>query len=105
MLEDSITSDVTLEHLAVGPDNTQGETLVAITRKQQLRDLLQIFADAGITPYRILPDYAMLQESPDAWQILVNGDRAMVRCPDGTGFSTPLSRLALLLNTGARLRK
>jgi general secretion pathway protein L len=100
MLEDSITSDVTLEHLAVGPDNTQGETLVAITRKQQLRDLLKLFADAGITPYRILPDYAMLQESPDAWQILVNGDRAMVRCPDGTGFSTPLSRLALLLNTG-----
>jgi len=100
MLEDRITSDVTLEHLAVGPDNTQDETLVAITRKQQLRDLLKLFADAGITPYRILPDYAMLQENPDTWQILVNGDRAMVRCPDGTGFSTPLSRLALLLNTG-----
>jgi general secretion pathway protein L len=100
VLEDSIASDVTLEHLAVGPDNTQGETLVAIARKQQLRDLLQIFTDAGITPYRMLPDYAMLQENPDTWQILVSGDRAMVRCPDSTGFSTPLSRLALLLNTG-----
>ena len=100
MLEDSIASDVTLEHTAVGPDNTQGKTLVAVTRKQQLRDLLQLFADAGITPDRILPDYAMLQETPDTWQILVNGDRAMVRCPDSTGFSTPLSRLALLLNTG-----
>jgi type II secretion system protein L len=91
---------VTLEHQAVGPDNTQGETLVAITRKQQLRDLLKIFADAGITPYKMLPDYAMLQENPDTWQVLVNGDRAMVRRPDSTGFSTPLSRLALLLNTG-----
>jgi general secretion pathway protein L len=91
---------VTLEHSAVGPENTQGETLVAITRKQQLRDLLKIFADAGITPYRMLPDYAMLQENPDSWQILVSGDRAIVRCPDSTGFSTPLSRLALLLNTG-----
>jgi len=100
MLEDSIASAVTLEHLAVGPDNTQGETLVAITRKQHLRDLLQIFTDAGIAPYRMLPDYAMLQENPDSWQILVSGDRAMVRCPDSTGFSTPLSRLALLLNTG-----
>lgn len=100
MLEDCITSDVTLEHLAVGPDNTQGETLVAIIRKQQLRDLLQLFTDAGITPYRMLPDYAVLQENPDTWQILVSGDRAMVRCPDSTGFSTPLSRLALLLNTG-----
>jgi len=99
MLEDSITSDVTLEHTAVGPDNTQGETLVAITRKQQLRDLLKLFADAGITLYRMLPDYAMLQEQADTWQILVNGDRAIVRCPDSTGFSTPISRLALLLNT------
>lgn len=100
MLEDSIASDVTLEHPAVGPDNAQGETLVAITRKQQLRDLLKIFADAGITPDRMLPDYAMLQENPDSWQVLLSGDRAMVRRPDGTGFSTPLSRLALLLNTG-----
>ena len=99
MLEDSIASDVTLEYLAVGPDNIQGETLVAITRKQQLRDLLQIFTDAGITPYRMLPDYAMLQETPDTWQILLSGDRAMVRRPDSTGFSTPLSLLALLLNT------
>jgi general secretion pathway protein L len=100
MLEDSITSDVALEHLTVGPDNTQGETLVAITRKQRLSDLLQIFTDAGVTPYSMLPDYAMLQENPDTWQILLSGDRAMVRCPDSTGFSTPLSRLALLLNTG-----
>jgi len=99
MLEESVASDVTLEHIAVGPDNTQGETLVAITRKQQLRDLLKVFTDAGITPYRMLPDYAMLPENPDTWQIMVSGDRAMVRCPDSRGFSTPLSRLALLLNT------
>jgi len=100
MLEDSITSDVTMEHTAVGSDNIQGETLVAITRKQQLRDLQKLFADAGIIPYRILPDYAMLQETPDTWQVLVDGERAIVRCPDSTGFSTPLSRLPLLLNTG-----
>ncbi len=100
MLEDSIASDVTHEHAAVGPDNSQGGTLVAITRKQQLRDLLKTFTDAGITPDRMLPDYAMLPEKPATWQIMVNGDRALVRCPDGTGFSTPLSRLGLLLNTG-----
>jgi len=100
MLEDSVASDFTLEHAAVGPDNAQGQTLVAITRKQQLRDLLKVFTDAGITPYRMLPDYAMLPENPDAWQILLSGDRAMVRCPDSTGFTTPLSRLNLLLKTG-----
>jgi len=100
MLEDSMASDVTLEHLAVGTDNARGDTLVAITRKQQLRDLLKLFEDAGIVPYRVLPDYAMLQEIPDTWQILVSGDRAMVRCPDGTGFSAPLARLSLLLSTG-----
>jgi len=103
MLEDSIASDVALEHLAVGPDNDQGETVVAVTRRQPLRDLLQLITDAGITPYRILPDYAMLQELPDAWQILVSGDRAIVRSPDGTGFSAPLSRLALMLNAGQDL--
>jgi len=99
MLEDSIASEVALEHLVAGPENAQGETLVAITRKQQLRDLLQIFADAGITPQAVLPDYLMLRENPDTWQVLLGGDRAMVRRPDGTGFSTPLSRLVLLLNT------
>jgi len=100
MLEDSIASDVALEHLAVGPDNAQGETLVAITRKRQLSVLLQLFADAGVTPDRMLPDYAVLPDIPGSWQILVSGDRAMVQRPNCTGFSTPLSRLALLLNTG-----
>jgi len=102
MLEDSIASDVALEHLAVGPENARGETLIAISHKQLLRDLLEVFAAAGITPQRMLPDYAMLPEVPDSWQILVSGERAMVRCPDGTGFSTSLSRLALLLNTGQK---
>jgi general secretion pathway protein L len=100
MLEDSIASDVALEHLAVGPDNAQDDTLVAITRKEQVRDVLQLFFDAGITPYQMLPDYAMLQAAPDSWQVLVDGDRAMVRCPDSTGFSTSLARLPLLLNIG-----
>jgi general secretion pathway protein L len=100
MLEDSIASDVTLEHLAVGPDNDREESLVAIARKQQLRDLLKLFFDAGITPSRMLPDYAMLQEAPDRYRILVDGERALVRCPDGRGFSTPLPRLAILLDSG-----
>lgn len=100
MLEDSIASDVALEHLAVGPDNAQDETLVAITRKEQLRDVLQMFTDAGIAPSQMLPDYAMLQAAQDSWQILVDGDRALVRSPDSTGFSTSLARLPLLLNIG-----
>ena len=99
MLEDSIASDVTLEHLAVGSENAEGETLVAVTRKQQMRDLLQLLEDAGITPEMMLPDYAMLQEVPGAWQILLSGDRAIVRCPDGRGFTSPLARVPLLLNT------
>ena len=99
VLEDSVASDVTMEHLAVGPANAEGETLVAITRKQLLRDLLQSFVEAGITPYQVLPDYAMLEETPASWQVLISGDRAIVRCPDGTGFSTPVSRLSLLLGT------
>jgi len=99
LLEDSMASDAALEHLAVGPDNTQGDTLVAITRKQNLRDLLGAFTDAGVTLYATLPDYAMLPENPDTWRILLDGDRAMVRCPDSTGFSTPVNRLAQLLNT------
>jgi len=98
MLEDSIASDVMQEHAAVGPDNPDGATLVAVTHKQQLRELLETFAAAGVTPYKVLPDYAALRESPDSWQILLDGDRALVRRPDGTGFTTPVSRLALLLN-------
>ena len=99
MLEDSVASDVTLEHLAVGAENAEGETLIAVTRKQQLYDLLQLLGDAGITPERMLPDYAMIREIPDTWQILVSGDRAIVRCPDGRGFASSLSRLSLFLNT------
>jgi len=100
MLEDSVASDVTLEHLAVGPENAQGETVVAVIRKEHLRDLLRVFTAAGVAPSRLLPDYAMLPELPDTWQVLACGDRALVRCPDGTGFSTDASRLSLLLNAG-----
>jgi len=99
LLEDSIASDVTLEHLAVGPENDEGETLVAVIRKQQIRDLLQLLEDAGITPEMMLPDYAMIPAVPGAWQILVSGDRAVVRCADGRGFAAPLGRVPLLLNT------
>jgi general secretion pathway protein L len=98
MLEDSIASDVTLEHLAVGPENAEGETLVAVTRKQLMRDVLRLFGDAGITPEMMLPEYAMIQEVPGAWQILVSGERAVVRGPDGRGFASPLERAPLLLN-------
>jgi len=99
MLEDSVASDVALEHLAVGAENAEGESIIAITRKQQLAELLQLFTDAGIAPQRMLPDYAMLPGTPDGCQILVCGDRALVRRADGSGFSAPLSRLALLLDT------
>lgn len=99
LLEDSIASDVGLEHLAVGADTPRGETLVAVTRKLKMRGLLQTFSSAGVAPVQVLPDYAMLRDNPDTWQVLVSGKRAMVRCPDGTGFSTPLSHLALLLDT------
>ncbi|MCW8924642.1 MAG: type II secretion system protein GspL [Xanthomonadales bacterium] len=98
MLEDSVASDVAREHLAVGADNGQGETPVAITRKQHLRDLLNLFEDAGITLSKVLPDYASLAENPDTWQALVCGDRVMVRRPDNTGFSAPLDRFAFFLN-------
>jgi len=100
LLEDSVASDVTQEHVAIGADNPGGRTLVAVTRQQPLRELLETLAAAGVTPSRVLPDYAMLTPNPDAWQVLLDTDRAMVRCPDGTGFTTPLSRMALLLNSG-----
>lgn len=99
LLEDSIASDAALEHVAVGPDTPDGATLVAITRKAQLHDLLAQMREAGVTPQQVFPDYALLTESPDTWQILVSVERALVRCPDGTGFSTPVSRLPLLLNS------
>jgi general secretion pathway protein L len=102
ILEDSIISDVALEHLAVGSDNAHGDVLVAITRKSLLRDVLRQFADAGITPSCLLPDYAMLPERAESWQVLLSGDRALVRRPDRTGFSTPVSRLALMLNSGQK---
>jgi len=100
MLEDSIASDVTQEHVSVGPDSPDGATLVAVTRKKQLGDLLRTFADAGVTPYRVVPDYAMLRADSESWQVLLSGGRALVRRPDSTGFTAPVSRLALLLNTG-----
>jgi general secretion pathway protein L len=104
MLEDSVASDVTLEHLAIGADNAHGETLVAISRKRLLHDVLQAFTDAGISPSAMLPDYAMLPADPDSLQILVSDGRAMVRRPDSTGFSTSLSRLAHLLHSGQDLK-
>jgi type II secretion system protein L len=46
----------------------------------------------------MLPEYAMIQEVPGAWQILVSGERAVVRGPDGRGFASPLERAPWLLN-------
>jgi len=100
MLEDSVAGDIALEQLAAGSDNAAGDTLVGIARKERLQHWLQLFASAGVTPEVLIPDYLQLPVVADSWQVAICGDRALVRAPDSTGFSTELPSLSALLETG-----
>lgn len=97
-LEDSLAEDVEDLHFAVGPVTAGDAVPVAIVRHQAIQDWLARCAQAGIAPAAVAPAPLLLSIQPDAWSVLIEADRALVRTGPWSGFATDRENLGLLLN-------
>ena len=86
MLEDKLAEDVETLHFALGERGAAGQ-LVAVVSRARLRACLDELAAAGIAPARVVPDVCAVLPEADAVVAVLDDDVALVRFPDGSGFS------------------
>lgn len=85
MVEEDLATDVDQCHFAAGPRNEQGNVSVAVVSRKKILSLLEMLAEAGIKPEMVTPDVLHLPHDHET-SVLVDGDRALVRTGDFSGF-------------------
>jgi len=86
MLEDKLAQDVESLHFAAGLRDSGGH-LVAVTEQEHMRRWLGEIAQAGMEPTQLVADATALAGPPDAVLVALDGIYALVRFPDGSGFT------------------
>lgn len=95
-LEDELAQDIDELHFAAG--RRQGEaTPVAVVDRNTLIAWLDALREAGLRPQRLLPELLSLPLEAEAWSVLVEGERALVRTGAHAGFTCPTELLPELL--------
>jgi general secretion pathway protein L len=85
-LEDKLADDVATLHFAAGVREAGGN-LIAVTAREHMRAWLKSLADVGLQPTALVPDYSALPPVADALVVALDAECALVRLPDGGGFS------------------
>jgi general secretion pathway protein L len=96
MLEEKLAEDVESMHFALGARSDAGQ-LVAAVGRAHVRGQLDALTAAGIEPARLIPDVCAITPEPNAAVAVLEGDAALVRFPDGSGFGTDASLAVHLL--------
>jgi general secretion pathway protein L len=95
-LEDQLADTVEDLHFALG--DSQGlTTVVAAVRRNVLDGWLAACSEAGLNVAAVLPEPLLLPYSDDAWSLLLDGERAVVRTGPWQGFAGDHNTLALHL--------
>jgi len=96
MLEDKLAEDVENLHFALGA-RSDARQLVAAVGRGHLREQLDALAAAGLQAAQLVPDVCAVAPEPGAVVVVLEGDKVLVRLPDGGGFGTDLTLAAHLL--------
>ncbi len=86
-LEEQLADEVESLHFAIGPAAEDGDYPVAVVARARMNGWLESLQDMGLAPDRLLPDALALPLADDAWSLLVDGDRALVRRDAWNGFA------------------
>lgn len=97
-LEDNLAEDIDVLHFAVGPMQPKEPTPVVVIRHEILQSWLNACRDAGITPAAAIPDILLLPYEEDAWSLLLEENRAVLRQGLWEGFVIEQANLELLLS-------
>ncbi len=95
-LEEQLAGDVEDAHFVLGAREDAGWA-VAVLQTAWLDNWLQRLADAGLQPRRILPETLCLPRRDDAWTVLVDATRFVVRTGSQDGFGGDSDNLEVLL--------
>jgi general secretion pathway protein L len=99
-MEEQIAEDVDNMHFAQGKRQANGVIPVIAISKQYLTDLLQLLADAGIYPAWAVAEPLLLPWKEKELSISINGNTAIVRDDENSGYECSISQLPVLLKSG-----
>ncbi|HLW74252.1 MAG TPA: type II secretion system protein GspL [Gammaproteobacteria bacterium] len=86
MLEDRLAEDVESLHFAAGLHDTGGH-LISATTRARMRHWLELLTQAGLNPTMLVPDLCALQPEPETAVAALDDGYALVRFPDGSGYT------------------
>jgi general secretion pathway protein L len=97
-LEEQLAADVHDLHFAIGKRMADGQVPVAAVARERIEDWLARLRAAGLHPQAMLSEAAALPASGDGAVILLEGERAIVRCADGTVVESAADGLEQVLD-------
>ena len=93
-VEDRIADSLDAVHLVLGAELTPGRYLVGVVRHELMEAWIERAEAAGLGHAAMVPDALALPVPPEGgWSVDLDGNRAVVRSGDGTGFACPASLL------------
>lgn len=93
-VEDRIAEPLDSVHLALGAELAPRRYLVGVVRHEVMAEWVERAEAAGLAHAAIVPDALALPVPPEgAWSVDLDGNRAVVRAGDGTGFACPAALL------------
>ncbi|KZX95213.1 MULTISPECIES: type II secretion system protein GspL [unclassified Sulfitobacter] len=97
-VEDRIAAPIDSVRVAQGPGpaGPGGEVVALVCERALLNELAQSAPDASVLPEFLLIPRPAAEPGRVAWSVWREGERAVVRSSDGTGFAAPLPLLELL---------
>lgn len=99
-VEDRMAGEPDALHVALGP-TLDGETAVAMVDRTWVARVLQLFANAGLKPRRMLPETLLVGRLPGRWSVVWTEPEGFVRAGDCIGQmldgGTPPLALRLML--------
>ncbi len=96
-LEEQLAGDVEELHFALGRPLSDGRYPVAVVERRQMDAWASLLLDHAISAHQWLPETLALPRSED-WDLLVDGERVLVRSGDFSGFSWDLDNLSLMIS-------
>ncbi len=80
-MEESLAGEVEQFHFAVGATDAAGATLVAATRREELRGWLDALAASGLAPEAVVPDTLCIPDNPAKTVAVIDAGQLLVRAP------------------------
>ncbi len=96
-LEDQLTAEVDTLHFALGRMDGSGQVAVAVADRERLRAMFDGLRAQDVEARQAFPETLALPLREDAWTLLVDGDRFLLRSGEQSGIAGDTANLALLL--------